>query len=57
VFKCGERLPFQPCENPTTNPIKIKFVPASTLADIEKKNIGDFKFDTGDLAKPHDIFT
>lgn len=57
MFKCGERLPFQPCENPTTNPIKIKFVPASTLADIEKKNIGDFKFDTGDLAKPHDIFT
>jgi len=56
VFKCGEKLPFEPCLDPTTTPIKIKFVPASSMADVEKKNIGEFVFDMGDLAKQRKVF-
>lgn len=56
VFKCGERLPFKACDTPATTPIRIKFVPGSCLEDIKKKNIGEFKFDTGELAKQHKVF-
>jgi len=43
VFKCGERMPFKPCDSPSTTPIKIKFVPGTCLEDIKKKNIGQFE--------------
>jgi len=56
VFKCGEKLPFIPCKDPTTVPIKIKFVSATALKDVEKKNIGEFLIDTGDLAKQYQLF-
>jgi len=56
VFKCGEKLPFEPCKDPTTTPIKIKFVAGSALKDVQKKNIGEFLIDTGDLAKQHTVF-
>lgn len=57
MFKCGKKLPFKPCENPTTSPIRIKFVDGASLADVQKKNIGDFLWDTGDLAEKHGLFT
>lgn len=56
VFKCGEKLPFTPCDAPTTKPIKIKFVPGGCVEDVKKKNIGEFEWDKGDLAKQHKIF-
>jgi len=56
VFKCGERLPFKPCDTPTTTPIRIKFVPGASLNDVKKKNIGQYEFDTGALAKKHKVF-
>lgn len=56
MFKCGDKLPFKPCENPTANPIKIKFVPGAGLEDIKKKNVGNFHFDTGKLAEMHEKF-
>jgi len=56
VFKCGEKLPFINCENPSTNPIKIKFTPQSTINILQKKNIGNFLYDSGNLAKQYDIF-
>lgn len=56
VFKCGERMPFKPCEAPSTTPIRIKFVPGSSVEDIKKKNIGQFEYDTGALAKQYKVF-
>lgn len=56
VFKCGDKLPFLPCENPKTNPIKIKFVPKPALEDVKRKNIGMFEYDTGDLASTHGLY-
>lgn len=53
---CGNKLPFIPCDTPSTIPIKIKFVPADSKESLEKKNIGQFNYDTGDLAKKHKIF-
>jgi len=56
VFKCGEKLPFINCENPSTNPIKIKFSPQSSVSILQKKNIGNFIYDSGALAKQNDVF-
>lgn len=42
VFKCGEKMPFKPCDSPTTTPIKIKFVPGGCLDVIKNKNIGQY---------------
>lgn len=42
VFKCGERMPFKACDAPATDPIRIKFVPGSSLKDVKAKNIGKF---------------
>lgn len=57
VFKCGEKLPFVPCENPTTTPIKIKFVPKGSLEELKKKNIGQYLYDAGEPFKKHGLFS
>lgn len=56
VFKCGDKLPFIKCAEPSTNPIRIKFAPHHAVKILRKKNIGNFKYDSGHLAKKHKSF-
>jgi len=50
-------MPFVTCSGTTTKPINIKFTPNSALKILNEKNIGEFLYDDGSLAKKNGIFT
>jgi len=40
VHMCGDKLPFTPCNSPTTNILKVKFTPAMDMPILAASNIG-----------------
>jgi len=56
LFKCGSKLPFVECKNPSTTLITFKFLP-NNLIDVFKNNNISYNFDSGQLIKTYESYT